>query len=226
MPGWFTVSPYSEVTGISGRVTPDGGVTLFATVLDGRTFRIADLGPGGSSSDRTWTPDAGPTALYTVAPLSRDRAFVGGQTFGSGFYFAQLEGEGSSAARVRPGGPVALPYVLASGALSSTRAYFAGYNNTMFTWDGQGYLPISGPGPATSHFVGLCAFGTDHVLAVDTSARVWRYTGTRLADGGTTAELWVDLMSATSAPLRALAATAPDDVWVVGDNNSVLHFGE
>ena len=93
--------------------------------------------------------------------------------------------------------------------------------------DGQNFSPISGPGPATSHFTGLQAFGTNHVLATDTLSRVYRFHGTRTADGGTTADLWLDLTPLTAgSPMRALKATSPDDVWVVGDNNNVLHFGD
>ena len=128
--------------------------------------------------------------------------------------------------QVQPSGDSSNSPGISNTMTGASLGYLAGGNQVLFGWNGAAFTLLSGPNPGNAHFLGLVAFGKNDALVCDNTQKIHRYLGSLKADGGTTTDFWVDLTAAGSGPFRALQGTGPDDVWVAGDNNLILHFGD
>jgi hypothetical protein len=224
---WFDVPTGSNVQGLSGLGFSDAGVTLFVAMGNGRVYRVLELGRtdgGGGVSDRSWNLTQGGPTLYAVSAYSPESALVSGIA-GNAPFFAHLDGDGGFTSATLPALGLNNVHVLAAKQLGPTLGYLAGGNQTLYSWDGTTFSYLAGPGTAGDAFVGMAAFGKNHLITSSLSQKVFRFLGAPAPDGGVMAELVVDLASA-GLQGRTLGATGPDDIWVAGDNGLLFHFGD
>ncbi len=219
---WFDTG--NAVVSMSGVTNSDAGISIFAATDDGHVYRLAELNKtdgGGALLDRTWNLGGG--TLNTVAAWNRDNAIAGGSRGGQ-YLLAHLEVDGGFFTQQVPAPGFGNLVLYSSAMAGPTLGYLGGGNQALFSWDGAAFTLLSGPNPGNVAFSGLAAFGRNSAVLADTGQKVHRYVGSLKPDGGTTTDFWVDLAAAGSASFRALGATAPDDIWVVGDNNVIVHF--
>lgn len=93
-------------------------------------------------------------------------------------------------------------------------AYAVGESGTVLKWTGTEWRPVTGAGAPTGTLRSVLAFGESSVFVVSESGTIHRYDG----------EKWVNLSPGGAPTLYDIAGTRPDDIWVVGANNSVYHW--
>ncbi|WP_375768218.1 putative metal-binding motif-containing protein [Archangium gephyra] len=92
-------------------------------------------------------------------------------------------------------------------------AYAVGESSSMFMWNGSAWSKH--PAPGGEDLLSVVAFGKSSIYVSTGSGKVYRYNGTA----------W-SVMPGMSAggTLNDIAATRPDDIWVVGTGGRILHW--
>jgi hypothetical protein len=167
--------------------------------------------PSSSRKDHTYV-------LADVHGTSHSALFAVGGTLSDGRIYRYVE----SGSGWTYQGSLGTEMLRAVWVVSPTLVVAGGTDGALFRFDGDTWHELDGPDGGD--IVSLVAFGSSSLYAVSFSAgatassdssRVYRYDGSG----------WTQL-GATFSPgkLRDLAATRPDDLWVVGRDGVVAHW--
>ena len=156
--------------------------------------------------------------LADVHGTSRSALFaVGGGSNDARIYRFEQEESGSWAWKYQE--DIGNRMLRAVWVVSPTLAFAGGEDDTLFRFDGTSWQSMAGPD--AGDIVSLVAFGSTSVYALTfstggtDSSRVFRYDGSGWTQVGATF---------SPARLRDLAASGPDDLWVVGRDGVVAHW--
>lgn len=96
--------------------------------------------------------------------------------------------------------------------VNSKLAYVGGDNGTVMKWDGTNWsaLPTT---PGAKNVEGVLAFGTSSVYAVTDSGGIVRFNG----------QAW-EILDDFNVVFMDIKGTSPEDIWVVGANNRIVHW--
>jgi hypothetical protein len=217
---WAPGSYVRALFGLSGsdlhgvgevRPTPTGGNALLGRSVQ---WNGAESTAGVVMKDHTFV-------LADVHGISRATLFaVGGDAGDARVYRYLQDGNGNWAWTYQD--DLGNRMLRAVWVVSPTLAFAGGEGNTLYRFNGSSWQSVAGPG--AGDIVSLVAFGSTSVYALTFTAgasaatdisRVWRYDGSGWTQVGATFN---------PGKLRDLAATRPDNLWVVGRDGAVAHW--
>ncbi len=208
---------------ITGLGYDDGGASLFYAMINpNQVVRLEDDGTLPAQVSGTWNFSGvlAPTSVGFGAGL----LLAGGSCAGCGSAAAlyALEDDGGTT-RAQWDFVAGTPYLY---AVSGTDLCgFSGGDQGLLFRVFSGSTTVLGLGGFPEQISALAAFGPEDVFFSTrpggSTGRIWRLMGERLSDGGYLPFSMYD----GGQPLNALGGTAPDDLWSVGDSNTVLHLG-
>ncbi|WPB78441.1 MopE-related protein [Archangium violaceum] len=202
------------------------GVTIFS-LADGSTeAHIAGISMSNSDrgrvvsrtlgGDRANPNDVGP--LMDVHGLSRDALFaVGGYLPGKGstprvYRFHQADNDWKTE-NVQDISGVVGEQLRGVWVVNSKLAYAVGNKGSVLMWNGSTWSKHSAP--SGDDLLSVVAFGKSSIYVSTDNGKVFRYNGST----------WT-AMPATGGggALNDIAASRPDDIWVVGSGGRLLHW--
>jgi hypothetical protein len=92
-------------------------------------------------------------------------------------------------------------------------AYAVGGEGAVLRWDGSRWTSIPGPS-GSERLMSVVAFGRNSVYVATSSGNIYRYNGAT----------WQLQASFAGDILYDIAATSPEDIWVVGDSGRIIHW--
>ncbi|WPB77327.1 MopE-related protein [Archangium violaceum] len=166
--------------------------------------------------DRANSNDVGP--LMDVHGFSRDVLFaVGGYVPGKGatprvYRFHQADNDWKTES-VHEIPDIVGDQLRGIWVVNSKLAYAVGNRGSVLMWNGSTWSKHSAP--STDDLLSVVAFGKSSIYVTTGNGKVFRYNGTT----------WI-AMPATGGggALNDIAASRPDDIWVVGSGGRILHW--
>jgi hypothetical protein len=198
--------------GIMGLPGPSGpelhavGADTSSTIL-GKTA----IWDGGTSA-RTGTATVAP--LADVHGLSRSVLFASGYSvFFSEPRIYRFDAGAGEWMQDQLTSTTASGTIRAVWVVNDHLAYAVGQNGSVVRWDGSQWSSV--PFTGTDDLSGVVAFGRNSVYTVSRGGKVFRYDGTT----------WQPVFTTPGgAALYDIAATSPEDIWIVGANDFVGHW--
>ncbi|OJT17394.1 hypothetical protein BO221_45585 [Archangium sp. Cb G35] len=196
----------------------------FGLYLSDDTFQVyfvglsmADTSLGraiwGSSTGTLQVNTVAMSPLWDVHGLSRDLLFAVGGSGSPHIYrfWPGLNDWRSESAQDIPG--VVGDRLRGIWVVNPKLAYAVGESSSVLMWDGTTWRKHSAP--SDEDLLSVVAFGKSSIYVSTASGKVYRYNGT----------VWnVMPRMGTGGALNDIAATRPDDIWVVGSEGRILHW--
>jgi hypothetical protein len=206
--------------------------TVSDTVITGLSFLPGQSGPDfhGVGGDDLTTPTVGRTFTWdggtqvsqgasVVAPLndvhglSRQVLFAAGGYNNSPRVYRFDAGTGGWQTEGIEAIPTANSPLEAVWVVNDRLAYAVGGGGTVLRWDGSEWGSIRGP--STERLMSVVAFGRNSVYVTTSNGKIYRSNG---------ATWQQQLPTFGNDILYDIAATSPEDIWVVGANGRIIHW--
>nr|AYM52281.1 hypothetical protein [Stigmatella aurantiaca Sg a15] len=185
-------------------------------------FEIHGVGQDGTANRQTfvWTGTDvrygatninGP--MHDVHGTSRDRLFAVGGPPGSARIYSFNAGTSQWQSTNIEGSFPELRPLKGVWVVNPSLAYIVGDQGAVLRWESGVWSKIDFPSNA-ENLTSVIAFGRNSVYATTRSGKVYRYNGSE----------WNAYSPGENQPLKDIAGTSPEDLWVVGEQGKVFHW--